>query len=111
MTCISLRCGLKASSPDPKLCWIHYVAVNLYGEPYPRARRRLPIEPLLHRVEQLQLRGMSEEDLAEYAGVSRREICRLKARQVGDLTPHRADTWACRFKCHPSELWPEWLAA
>ena len=112
MSCQSPRCVLRATSPDPNLCWIHYVGV-VSGDKYPRVRRkpRFSREPLLERVQQLHLQGMSDSDIAALAAVSRREICRLKAGQVGDLTPSRADVWACRFNCHPSELWPEWNAA
>ncbi len=108
-------CGLKATSPVPRTCWIHWVDVTFHGVKPPResrAQTRLSAAPLIARVEQLQLRGMSNGDIAAMTGVTRREIVRLRNGHLKGLTPARADTWACRFRCHPSELWgDEWTAA
>lgn len=104
-------CGLPAFT-DAGYCWLHFAHVYLLGASETRTDARcLLAYPLVERARRkLATTGWSLPELAEWLGVKERTLHRLLYNSA-PLSPGVADRWAGRFRCHPSELWPEWSNA
>lgn len=101
------RCDLKAVSPHPRYCWIHYTVHRLAGTLPARRyepKALYPAAPLVQHLRFLIRCGYTSGDLAARSGLTRESIQRMLVR-TAPLTESVADRWAVAFGRNLDELW------